>query len=198
MPDAQEQQSAEASIDSDPAPTGSEQISELSSPDFLVPIAAHASSLPQIDQSSRFLQVALPDTPAILEAIDSFFACSSTLFHVFTRHEIDRCAGDFCQIRDPQTLDKTSSICPVMAVAAVGAQYRPEKFSDQVATEFYDVAARLLDATLSKAPLHGLKASVLLAHYNVMDKPTTSIDFVGKVSIFSLSTITSNLLIYLR
>lgn len=90
------------------------------------------------------------------------------------------------------------SICPVMAVAAVGAQYRPEKFSDQVATEFYDVAARLLDTTLSKAPLNGLKASVLLADYNIMDKPITSIVFVGKVSTFSLFTMSTSLLIYLR
>lgn len=66
------------------------------------------------------------------------------------------------------------------SVAAVGVQYKADDFDNGLEGDFYDVARHHFVDVLEDRPLESIKVCALLAMYNIMNKGTVSVAYVGK------------------
>ena len=122
----------------------------------------------------------LPDASITEKAIDSLFSCSGSLFHIFKRNQIAEYSRTIFESQDLSRPNSAANICSVMAVAAVGAQYLPDVFSQEAIAVFYDLVKYLFDGVVEHEPLHAIKVCTLLAHYHVLDRATVAIAYVGE------------------
>jgi hypothetical protein len=69
----------------------------------------------------------------------------------------------------------------VAAVAAVGVQYKADDFDNGLEAIFYDVARHYFADVFEDRPLESMKVCAMLAMYNIMNKATVSVAYVGKL-----------------
>lgn len=122
----------------------------------------------------------LPDASLTEQAIESFLSCSCDMFQVFTRTQLREHFGAVYDNPEGSGENANAHISCLMAVAAVGAQYMPDRFGQQDAAGFYDLSRHHFEALVERQPLHALKVCTLLAQYNVLGKVTISLAYVGK------------------
>jgi hypothetical protein len=129
--------------------------------------------------STFLISLVIPSASTTQAAIDSFFSSSGQLFHVFSREQVsgyfeDVFGSDGCPIPSQKT-----AICCLAAVAAVGVQYNADDFEAGIDGVFYDVARHFFENLMDEQPLDAIKACTLLAMYNIMNKATVSLAYIG-------------------
>jgi hypothetical protein len=65
-------------------------------------------------------------------------------------------------------------------VAAVGTQYLHEMFDRRIERAFYELARYDFEILVEAAPLEALKVCILMAMYNISNKATIALVYVGK------------------
>lgn len=165
-----EQNSKYHSINQTPAAEVNAQAQALS-----VASSAHKS----LSQLPTSIEESLPSNSATQEAVDRYFSSSGELFHPFNRSQVSLLTDAVWINANSDTHSRKADICCLMAVAAAGAQY---DVSGDAGTSsvFYRTAKMYLDNVLEERPLDAIKVCTLLCHYNIMDKPITSLAYAGK------------------
>ena len=70
-------------------------------------------------------------------------------------------------------------ICYTAAVAAVGTQYLHSPDSRDAEQTLYDIAKYYFEDVLQASPLHAIKICTLMTMYNILDKATLALAYVG-------------------
>ena len=118
----------------------------------------------------------IPEFEVIQEAIEGFFICSGKLFHVFSREQV---AQHYENMVSGSGVDQKAGICCVTAVAAVGAQYSASTLSRSIEQSLYNIARHYVETVIEAFPLDAIKVCTLLAMFNIMNKATISLTYVG-------------------
>ncbi|KAH7468366.1 hypothetical protein FOMA001_g15867 [Fusarium oxysporum f. sp. matthiolae] len=144
-----------------------------------VPTPAPALRELAADASASLISVVIPSASTTQAAVDSFFSSSGKLFHVFSREQVsgyykDVFGRDGCPIPNQKT-----AICCLAAVAAVGVQYNAGDFEASIEGVFYDLARHFFGSFMEEQPLDAIKVCALLAMYNIMNKATVSLAYIG-------------------
>jgi hypothetical protein len=131
------------------------------------------------DASAFLISVFIPSASTTQAAVESFFSSSGKLFHVFSREQVsgyykDVFGRDGCSIPSQKT-----AICCLAAVAAVGVQYNAGDFEVAIEGVFYDLARQFFGSLMEEQPLDAIKVCALLAMYNIMNKATVSLAYIG-------------------
>lgn len=113
------------------------------------------------------------------EAIDGYHTCICHLFHVFSPQQVDQQWEKMTS--DTGAVQSAASSC-ITAIAAVGARYWDNDVQQPVEEECYDRASHGFEKVLETNPLDALKVCTLLAMYNIVDKSTVALSWVGKCS----------------
>ncbi|PNP60603.1 hypothetical protein FNYG_14665 [Fusarium nygamai] len=143
------------------------------------------------DASAFLITVFVPSASTTQAAVESFFSSSGKLFHVFSREQVsgyykDVFGRDGCPIPRQKT-----AICCLAAVAAVGVQYNAGDFEVAIEGVFYDLARQFFGSFMEEQPLDAIKVCALLAMYNIMNKATVSLAYIGSSPQFPLRGLTS-------
>lgn len=80
-----------------------------------------------------------------------------------------------------------AQICCLMSVSAIGAQYEWGNYDLQTEAPFYDIAKYYFDNIVQDAELDSIKVCVMLALYNIMNKATVALAYVGMCALYSCS-----------
>ncbi|KAI0099562.1 hypothetical protein F4776DRAFT_649935 [Hypoxylon sp. NC0597] len=145
--------------------------------------SSNESANTALSQSSGYLpplsiQLTIPRASVAQPALDGFFSCSGKLFHVFSRVQISQLSKYAFQDLPQFSCDQKTSICCVMAVAAVGAQYAQDERYREYEGIFYSLAQHYFDDVLETRPMDAIKVCALLTLYNVFKKATVSLAYV--------------------
>jgi hypothetical protein len=141
------------------------------------------------DTSTLLIRLLLPNLSLTARAVDSFFASTGKLFHVFSRAQVAVFLDEIFGSGSPSVNPK-EAVCCVACVAAVGVQYNAHDFDPRLDEVFYDVARHYFIDVFESQPLDSIKVCSLLAMFNIMNKSTISVAYVGKfcrLMIWSLS-----------
>lgn len=71
------------------------------------------------------------------------------------------------------------AICCLYSCAAVGIQYTPGDFEQGMEKAFHDVSRRFFPEVMEERPLDTIKVCTLYAMYNILDKATVALAYVG-------------------
>ncbi|KAK6832871.1 hypothetical protein PG987_007565 [Apiospora arundinis] len=149
----------------------SEILSQFSSPHNTV----------TLDSPWRQVLLWLPPPDLTRRFVETFFSCSGKLFHVFSKDQINQCFETTFQTPNNGSLEYKADVCCLMTVAAIGAQYEHEVIDVEAQHTFYDVARHHLEAVIQARPLDAIKITTLFCLYNIMDKTTVAVAYVGYV-----------------
>ena len=142
-----------------------------------------ASQLLQVVKDSSMLEI--PDIQDSERAIHAFFASSAKLFHAFSHDQATQLVHSvYRQEMGDRTGASVSELC---SIAAVGCMYSSDEIQDELRDAFYTVAKLYLEESLDADLFRGLKVCTLLAHYNVLDKSTVALSYVGQSSLCTQS-----------
>ncbi|KAH7123287.1 nitrate assimilation regulatory protein nirA [Dactylonectria estremocensis] len=130
------------------------------------------------DLSSTSADLQLPDAKITVQALDSFFSCSGKLFHVFIKDRISEYYAEISAAEGVLPENLKAKACCVMAVAAVGAQYLPDRFSRKEEARFYNYAKQSFEAVIEQQPIYAVKVCTLLAQYNILGKSLVALAYV--------------------
>jgi hypothetical protein len=141
------------------------------------------------DKHVLFVRLELPDQAVTRRAIDSFYDCTGELFHVFSREVLVAYADDVYRPRAREgevspSLKKAA--CCVAAIAAIGVQYRSDDFEADIHTTYYDLCRHYFVDVLEDRPLDSIRVCTLLAMFNIMNKATAAVGYVGKQASYSV------------
>jgi hypothetical protein len=125
------------------------------------------------------VSLVIPSAIITQAAVDSFFSSSGRLFHVFSPEQILRCHKDVFENDGCTIANQKTAICCLAAVAAVGVQYNSEDFDVGADGVFYDVARHFFENLVEEQPLDAIKACTMLAMYNILNKATVSLAYLG-------------------
>lgn len=132
------------------------------------------------DTSTLHARMVLPNQDITKRAVDSFFASTGQLFHVFSRGQVASYLEDIYGSASLSTSLPKKAVCCVACVAAVGVQYKADDFDHGLEAIFYDVARRHFADVFEDRPLESIKVCTLLAMYNIMNKAMVSVAYIGK------------------
>jgi hypothetical protein len=133
----------------------------------------------QNGDSTNSVRLDLPDAVTTENALNAFLHCSGQLFHVFSRDQIFNYYRQI-QNRDPNDEGLGVATCCVAAMAAVGCQYLADVVGYSSQKAFYETARHYFEAVSSEKPLDAVKVCSLLAIYNILRKPTSSLAYIGE------------------
>lgn len=154
------------------------------------PTFSHISPPPNtsaIDSPWSHVLLWLPPPELTRRFVETFFSCSGKLFHVFSKEQIYQCFDTTFQSPNHGSLEYKADVCCLMTVAAIGAQYEHEIIDLEAQHTFYDVARHHLEAVIQARPLDAIKITTLFCLYNIMDKTTVAVAYVGKPTPFLMS-----------
>jgi hypothetical protein len=146
------------------------------------PVSSRGSSTRmQIADTAAFLvSLVMPNAAVTQRAVDSFFTSAGKLFHVFSKEQVDRSLEDVFGPKRMTAGNQRSAVCCLASVAAVGVQYNTDGFGEGLDETFYDVARHYFVDVIEHRPLDAIKVCTLLAQYNIMNKATVSVAYIGK------------------
>ncbi|KAL2674322.1 hypothetical protein Neosp_012773 [[Neocosmospora] mangrovei] len=90
-----------------------------------------------------------------------------------------RCHKDVFENDGCTMAKQKTAICCLAAVAAVGVQYNGDDFDVGADAVFYDVARHFFENLVEEQPLDAIKACTMLAMYNILNKATVSLAYIG-------------------
>ncbi|KAH7131133.1 nitrate assimilation regulatory protein nirA [Dactylonectria macrodidyma] len=139
----------------------------------------HPSALTSLTElSSSATDIQLPEAAITAQALEAFFSCSGKLFHVFVKDRISEYYSEICVADGVLPEDLKAKACCVMAVAAVGAQYLPDRFTKEEEARFYNFAKHSFEALIEQQPIYAVKVCTLLAQYNILGKSLVALVYV--------------------
>lgn len=83
-------------------------------------------------------------------------------------------------------MNQKAAVCCLAAVASVGVQYNADAFEAGTDGVFYDVARHFFENLMEEKPLDAIKTCSVLAMYNIMNKATVSLAYLGLRSRYVL------------
>ncbi len=122
----------------------------------------------------------LPSSEATWKGFQCFYNSCGNLFHVFSREQME---GFYRTVFNADGRVDTSqklAICFLCACASVGIQYNPGLFPKGLEKSFHDVSRRFFFDVLEVRPLDAVKVCTLFAMYNILDKATVALAYVGE------------------
>lgn len=145
----------------------------------------------RMNPSAYLISLILPSAATTVAAVQSFYASSGKLFHAFSREDMDLCykAVFGLTLDGRPNIHNRVALCSLAAVASVGVQYNPGDFEKGSEEVFYDVARHYFAYVVEERPLDAIKVCTMLAMYNVMNKATVSLAYVGRCSSLFLFTL---------
>lgn len=133
-----------------------------------------------LDRAACLIRLMIPSAQQTSAAIKSFYSSSGKLFHVFTQEQADAYYRSVFGLEGiPDTSQKVAIAC-ICSIAAVGVQYNGVDFEDGAELVFYDIARHFFVNTVEESPLDAVKVCAMLTMYNIMNKTTVALAFVGK------------------
>lgn len=139
-------------------------------------------SLPFVPGPPGVFQVTLPSAEEVARATRGFFKCSGRLFHVFTEMQVAEFHDTVYGGSNNPNIAYSNSVCCLMSVAAVGAQYEHGTYELQTEAAFYDIARHYFDSVVQGETLSAIKVCALLALYNILAKAAVALSYAGRVS----------------
>ena len=126
------------------------------------------------------VQMKLPTSEFVRAALEAFFSSTGKLFQFFSREQAAR-YYDMVFDQDSTEVSKVA-VCCVALVAAMGLQYEQseENASREKMDGLYNVAKHYYEAVLVEHPLDAIKVCGLLAMFNIFDKVTISLAYIGQ------------------
>ena len=124
----------------------------------------------------------LPSSETTWRGFQCFYSSCGNLFHVFSREQME---GFYRTVFDTDGRVDTSqklAICYLCACASVGIQYNPGLFPKGLEKSFHDVSRRFFFDVLEVRPLDAVKVCTLFAMYNILDKATVALAYVGELA----------------
>ncbi|KAH6659207.1 hypothetical protein BKA67DRAFT_529380 [Truncatella angustata] len=128
--------------------------------------------------SSGAYRITLPDPKEVDRAIRGFFKCSGRLFHVFSKPQISEFFHSVYNRSDDPLNASDSTLCCLMSVAAIGAQYEHGTYELKTEAAFYNIARHYFDDIVQSQGLDAIKVCALLALYNILAKATVALSYV--------------------
>lgn len=129
---------------------------------------------------ANLLRLDLPSAETTWAGVQSFFNSCGKLFHVFSQQQMD---GYYRAVFGSDGTVNTSlklAICSLYSCAAVGIQYTPGDFEKGMEEIFHDVSRRFFPEIMEERPLDTIKVCTLYAMYNILNKATVALAYVGK------------------
>ncbi|KAJ4288290.1 hypothetical protein N0V88_007482 [Collariella sp. IMI 366227] len=111
-----------------------------------------------------------------------FFSSCGKLFHIFSREQMEAYHRAVYGIDGPPDTTQKLAICCLSGLAAVGVQYNPSVFEKGIEKVFHDVSRRFFSEVIEEEPLATIKVCTLFAMYNILNKATVALAYVGYIS----------------
>lgn len=124
------------------------------------------------------IQIPPLDLIELSRGLKGFFDSTASLFHAFPAEQIDRLLDDAKSSTSSPAQRRAR--CCLSAVAAVGIFY-VDKSNDswEAAQPVYEHARYLFEDLLQNYPLDALKASMLMAMFNIMNNDLVALKYIG-------------------
>ncbi len=135
------------------------------------------------EQLAGLLHWDLPSSEAIWKGFQCFYNSCGNLFHVFSREQME---GFYRTVFDADgrvDVSQKLAICFLCACASVGIQYNPGLFPKGLEKSFHEVSRRFFFDVLELRPLDAVKVCTLFAMYNILDKATVALAYVGEFAL---------------
>ncbi len=165
-----------------PAPTAAHGITLTvqapSAPSVTIP-PLRAPFWPHAEASAYFFRLALPSAQSTSAGVQSFFNSCGRLFHVFSPLQVEEYYKTVFDVNGRPDFSQKIAICCLCAVAAVGIQYNASDFDKGAEEDFYDVSRHFFAEVIEERPLEAIKICTLFALYNMMNKATAALAYVG-------------------
>jgi len=123
----------------------------------------------------------LPSAQSTWAGVQSFYSSSGKLFHVFSESQVQDYHKSVYGFDGKPNRSQKVAICCLCIVAAIGVQYNPGDFEKGSDGALYEVAHHLFASVVEESPLEAIKVCTLLAMFNVMNKATVALAYVGKM-----------------
>lgn len=161
-------------------PSSNTSQSASTSTDSDLPVARGKPNRAPLDRTACLIRLMIPSAQQTNAAIKSFYSSSGKLFHVFTQAQADAYYRSVFGLDGiPDTSQKVAIAC-ICSIAAVGVQYNGVDFEHGAELVFYDIARHFFVNTVEESPLDAVKVCAMLTMYNIMNKTTVALAFVGK------------------
>ncbi len=129
---------------------------------------------------SYSIRITIPDASLTRASIKSFFSSAGKLFHVFTEAQLHCYSKSVFGSGGRLDASQRVAICSLAIVAAIGVQYNPGDFPKGLDELFYDVARHYYFGVDEERHPDKVKICTMMAMYNVMNKATAALAFLGK------------------
>lgn len=133
---------------------------------------------PQPEWPAINIRDAMPDSTTAQNAIDTFFGFSGKLLYVFSQEHAQNLYNDVFSL-PPKEVDATA-VCCVAALCAIGVRHQPGMVTAAEEKNLYNLSRHYLEDVILEDPLAALKVITLLAMFNVVEKATIALIYVGK------------------
>jgi hypothetical protein len=164
----------------------SPEANDASQPDQAAASAAGASSLGEVQRKGAEdlpyllqLEIPLPSAQTTRAGVESFFNSCGRLFHIFSPQQMETLYRTVFGIDGKPDTSQKLAICCLYAVAAVGIQYNPGGFKAGLEKTFHDASRRFFSEVMEERVLETIKVCTLFALYNILDKATVALAYVG-------------------
>lgn len=134
----------------------------------------------QADASSYFSRLFLPSAAATAAGVKSFYNSCGRLFHVFSPLQADEYYKAVFSADGQPDFSQKIAICCLCAIAAVGIQYNADDFEKGAEEVFHHVSRHFFTDVMEERPLEAIKVCALFAVYNMLDKATAALAYVGE------------------
>lgn len=134
----------------------------------------------RVRASAHLFRLVLPGVESTKAGVESFFSFSGKLFHVFSQQDTECYSKAIYGLDGQPDISQKVAICCLCAVAAVGIQYNCKEFEKGSEEVFYDVSRHFFSDVLEQRPLDAIKVCTLYALYNIMNKATVALAYVGQ------------------
>lgn len=139
---------------------------------------------PSISQQLRpnlaeLWHLGIPNAQVTSLGVQSFFSSCGKLFHIFSREQMEAYHRAVFGIDGPPDTTQKLAICCLSGLAAVGVQYNPSVFEKGIEKVFHDVSRRFFSEVMEEEPLATIKVCTLFAMYNILNKATVALAYVG-------------------
>jgi len=133
-----------------------------------------------LDKKACLIRIMIPSAQQTSAAIRSFYSSSGKLFHVFPQEQADAYYQSVFGLDGIPDLSQKVAIACICSIAAVGIQYNGVDFENGAELVFYEIARHFFVNTVEESPLDAVKVCAMLTMYNIMNKTTVALAFVGK------------------
>lgn len=147
------------------------------------PPGASSGPLQRVADLGEPVNFTLPSAQTTWAGIQSFFSSCGKLFHIYSQQQLETYYRMVFGINGRPDTSQKLAICCLSAVAAVGIHYNPGDFEKGLEKIFHGVSRRFFSEVMEERPLDTIKVCTLFAMYNIMDKATVALAYVGRFGL---------------